>query len=59
VNISGKINEDLKEIGRIIKWMEKEFLNGQTEGLTKENIKMIKSMEWACLNGNNFKSFYS
>jgi len=51
VNISGKIKENLKENGKIIKWMEMEFLNGQMEGHMKVNMKMIKNMVLVFLNG--------
>ena len=41
----------MKVLGRIIKCMEKVNLFGQIEGLMKENIAMIKSMDMASFNG--------
>jgi hypothetical protein len=45
------IIENMKVIGKIIKWMEKENLNGPMEDSMKENIKWIKKKDMEFLNG--------
>lgn len=50
--IHGVIKEFTAEIGKIIKWMEKESSFGPTVDDTKEDIKMIKKKVTGYLNGN-------
>ena len=51
VLIFGEIKGNMWEIGKIIKWMDMEFLHGLMEEDMKENIKMIRRMDMEYLNG--------
>ena len=51
VCIHGMIKEFLKEVGYLIKWKVKEYLNGQMEGGIKVLIKMTKNMDMGNLIG--------
>jgi len=39
----GLMENNIRDIGRIIKWMERVFLNGQMEGYIKEIMLKIKN----------------
>ena len=45
------IQENMKEVGLIINWKEKEFFLGLMEGNMMENILMIKKKDMELLNG--------
>jgi len=51
VNKHGVTKEFMKGIGKIIRCMELEHLNGQMEESKKVNIKMIKNKELELLHG--------
>jgi len=46
------IKGSLLEIGKITKWMEKEFLSGLIKGNIPGSTKKIKNMDMELLNGN-------
>jgi hypothetical protein len=48
------IKGNLMEIGKIIKWMEKEYLFGLMEENIQDSIKTIKNMDMVYLNGMYF-----
>lgn len=43
-SIYGLMEEYMKEIGQIIRCMEKDYINGKMAEVMKDNIIMIKSM---------------
>jgi len=51
VYIHGEIKDNILEIGKIIKWMDMEYLLGLMEEDIKVIIKMIKKMDMEYLNG--------
>ena len=58
MNTFGKIEENTKVNGKIIKWMEMGFLYGLMEGLMKGSIKMTKNMDMVYLNGKYIHKFF-
>jgi len=51
VRLVGQMENHMKVIGRIIKCMERELLNGQMEECMKETILKIKNKVWVRLLG--------
>jgi hypothetical protein len=51
VFIHGEIEDNISEIGKIIKWMDMVYLLGLTVEDIKEIIKMIKKMDMVFSNG--------
>jgi hypothetical protein len=52
------IRENFLETGKIIKWMEKEFLLGLIVENIQVNIKKIKNTDMGFLNGKKIQSIF-
>ena len=50
-SMNGRMVDVMKALGRITKWMEKEFLIGLINDDTSGSIKMIKRKEWDISHG--------
>lgn len=47
----------IKEIGKIMRWTEKDYIPGKMGGFTKEAIRRVKNLDLAFIFGQMVKNF--